>query len=215
QQWMALCFDKKSGKRIWEQIVRTAKPAATRHEKATHANTTLATDGQRLVGFFGSEGLYCLDVNGRLLWSKDLGVINISKYGIGWGYGSSPGLYQDRIALLCDDPDHPFVAAFRLSDGKEIWRGSRKGVCERGWGRPLIHSDGTRTQVVTNGWPFIVSYDLESGTELWRLRGGGDNPIPTPFVAGGLIMVTNAHGGSAPLFAIRPTAHGDISLSEG
>jgi outer membrane protein assembly factor BamB len=215
QQWMVLGFDKKSGKRIWEQVLRTAKPAATRHEKATHANTTLTTDGQRLVGFFGSEGLYCLDLNGRLLWSKDLGFINISKYGIGWGYGSSPSLYQDRIALLCDDPDHPFVSALRLSDGKELWRVSRKGVCERSWGTPLIHSDGTRTQVVTNGWPFIVSYDLESGTELWRLRGGGDNPIPTPFVAGGLIMVTNAHGGRAPLFAIRPTAHGDISLPEG
>jgi len=214
-QWMVLCFDKKSGRQIWQQIVRTAKPFATRHEKATHANTTLATDGQRLIGFFGSEGLYCLDMDGRLLWSKDLGIINVSKYGIGWGYGSSPSLYQDRIALLCDDPDHPFVASLQLSDGKELWRVSRKGVCERSWGTPLIHSDGTRTQVVTNGWPYIVSYDLESGTELWRLRGGGDNPIPTPFVAGGLIMVTNAHGGNAPLFAIRPTARGDISLPEG
>lgn len=215
QNWMLLCFDKKSGKRLWERVVRTAKPAAARHEKATHANTTLATNGQRLVAFFGSEGLYCFDLNGRLLWSKDLGVINISKYGIGWGYGSSPTLYQDRLALLCDDPDHPFLAALRLSDGKELWRVSRKGVCERSWGTPLIHWDDTRTQVVTNGWPFIVSYDLETGAELWRLSGGGDNPIPSPFVANGWIIVTNAHGGRAPLFAIRPTAHGDISLPEG
>jgi outer membrane protein assembly factor BamB len=215
QRWMILCFDKKSGKRLWERTLRTSKPAAARHEKATHANTTLTTDGMRLVGFFGSEGLYCFDLNGEQIWSKDLGVINISKYGIGWGYGSSPALYKDRIALLCDDPNNPFIASFSLSDGKELWRVSRKDDCERSWGTPLIHNDGARTQVVANGWPFIVSYDLATGKELWRLRGGGDNPIPTPFVADGLIVVTNAHGGKAPLFAIRPTARGDISLAEG
>jgi len=215
QKWMILCFDKKSGKRRWEQVVRTSKPATDRHEKSTHANTTLVTDGRRLVAFFGSEGLYCFDLKGKLLWSKDLGVINNSWHGIGWGYSSSPALYRDRIALLCDDPKAPFVAAFSLSDGKELWRTSRKGDCEGSWGTPLIHSDGARTQVITNGWPFIVSYDFDTGKELWRLRGGGDIPIPTPFVADGLIVISNAHGGKAPLFAVRPSAVGDISLKEG
>ncbi|HKG21421.1 MAG TPA: PQQ-binding-like beta-propeller repeat protein, partial [Blastocatellia bacterium] len=215
QKWMILCFDKRSGKRCWERTVRTSKPATERHEKSTHANTTLITDGQRLVAFFGSEGLYCFDLKGKLLWSKSLGVINNSWHGIGWGYSSSPALYRDRIVLLCDDPQNPFLAAFHLSDGKELWRVSRKGDCEGSWGTPLIHGDGARTQVVTNGWPYIISYDLESGKELWRLRGGGDIPIPTPFVADGLIVVSNAHGGKAPLFAIRPSAQGDISLAAG
>ena len=215
QKWMVICFDKKTGKQRWERIVRTSKPATERHEKSTHANTTLITDGQRLVAFFGSEGLYCFDLNGKLLWRKDLGVINNSWHGIGWGYSSSPALYKDRIVLLCDDPKNPFVAAFHLSNGKELWRVSRKEECKGSWGTPLIHTDGARTQVVTNGWPYIVSYDLETGKELWRLRGGGDIPIPTPFVADGLIVISNAHGGKAPLFAVRPTAQGDISLTEG
>jgi len=215
QRWMIVCFDKKSGKRLWERALRTSKPAVTRHEKATHANTTLCTDGEWLIGFFGSEGLYCFDLNGKLRWSKDLGVINISKYGIGWGYASSPALYQDRIVLLCDDPSKPFIAAFHLVDGIELWRVSRNGVCERSWGTPLIYHDGARAQIVANGWPYVVSYELETGKELWRFRGGGDNPIPTPFVADGLIVITNAHGGKAPLLAIRPTAQGDISLPEG
>ncbi|MBO0857690.1 MAG: PQQ-binding-like beta-propeller repeat protein [Chloracidobacterium sp.] len=215
QKWMILCFDKKSGKKRWEKVVRTSKPATERHEKSTHANTTMVTDGRRLVAFFGSEGLYCFDLNGKELWTKDLGVINNSWHGIGWGYSSSPALYRDRIALLCDDPKAPFVAAYSLSDGKELWRTSRKGDCEGSWGTPFIHNDGARTQVITNGWPFIVSYDLETGKELWRLRGGGDIPIPTPFVADGLIVLSNAHGGKAPLFAVRPSAAGDISLKEG
>ncbi len=215
QRWMILCFDKKSGKRIWEKSLRTAKPATERHEKSSHANTTLITDGERLIGFFGSEGLYCFDLDGKLLWSKDLGVINNSWRGIGWGYSSSPALHKDRIVLLCDDPKNPFVAAFHVSDGKELWRTSRKGDCDGSWGTPLIHNDGERTQVVINGWPFIVSYDLETGKELWRLRGGGDIPIPTPFVTDGLIVLSNAHGGKSPLFAVRTSAKGDISLAEG
>jgi outer membrane protein assembly factor BamB len=215
QNWMVLCFDKKTGKRVWEKVIHTGKPATERHEKSSHANTTLITDGQRLVGFFGSEGLYCFDLNGKLMWSKDLGVVNNSWHGIGWGYSSSPALYRDNVVLLCDDPKDPFVAAFHVANGKELWRTSRKGACEGSWGTPFIFNDGVRTQVVTNGWPYIVSYDLATGKELWRLRGGGDIPIPTPFVADGLIVVSNAHGGKAPLFAIRPSARGDISLKEG
>jgi outer membrane protein assembly factor BamB len=210
-RWVVFCYDKKTGKKLWQQTAYQGVPRATRHVKATHANTSLATDGHHLVAFFGSEGLYCYSLDGRLLWSKDLGVINVSKYGIGWGFGSSPSIHENRVVVLCDDPERPFMAAFQLSDGAEMWRVSRKEVCERSWGTPFIHVNGDRTQVVTNGWPWIVSYDLANGQELWRLRGGGDNPIPTPFSAHGWIFVTNAHGGKAPIFAVRPEASGDIS----
>lgn len=215
QKWMILCFDKKSGKRLWERVIRTGKPVVERHQKSSHANTTLTTDGQRLVAFFGSEGLYCFDLDGKLLWSKDLGLMNVGRYGIGYGFGSSPVLHRDRIVLLCDDPKTPFITTLRLADGKELWRVSRQGDCERSWGTPLIYADGTRTQVVTNGWPFIVSYDLETGKELWRLNGGGDNPIPSPFVADGWIVITNSHGGKSPIYTIRPSAKGNISLPDG
>jgi len=215
QSWVVLCYDTQTGKELWRQTARSAKPRATRHEKASHANTTLATDGEHLVAFFGSEGLYCYDLNGKLLWSRDLGLINISKYGIGWGYGSSPTIYQNRIALLCDDPDNPFLAVLSLADGKELWRVSRKGICERSWGTPFIHASASSTQVVTNGWPWTVSYDLETGKERWRIGGGGDNPIPTPFSANGWIYVTNAHGGKAPVWVVRPDAKGDLTPKDG
>ncbi|HMX26946.1 MAG TPA: PQQ-binding-like beta-propeller repeat protein [Blastocatellia bacterium] len=215
QRWAVMCYDKKNGKLKWEQVIRTAKPSTVRHEKASHANTTLVTDGKRLIAFFGAEGLYCFDMKGKLLWQKDLGKINVTWRSVAWGYSSSPALYKDRIVVLCDDPKDPFVAAFHLSDGKELWRTSRKGACENSWGTPLIHADGERTQIVTNGYPFIASYDLETGKELWRLRGGGDIPVPTPFAADGLIVLTNAHGGKTPLFAVRPSATGDISLTDG
>ena len=215
QSWVVLCYDSGTGKELWRQSARNAKPRATRHEKASHANTTLATDGKHLVAFFGSEGLYCYDLNGKLLWSRDLGVIDIGKYGIGWGYGSSPAIYRNRIALVCDDPANPFLAVLNLADGKELWRVSRKGIRERSWGTPFIHASASSVLVVANGWPWSVSYDLETGKERGRIGGGGGNPIPTPFSANGWIYVTNAHGGKAPVWVIRPDAKGDLTPQEG
>lgn len=208
---MVLCFDSDTGKERWRRTAWKGLPRATRHVKATQANTTVTTNGSVVVAFFGSEGLHCYDLDGKLLWNRDLGRIDVSKYDIGWGYGSSPALHGNRIVVLCDAPDEPYLAAFRLSDGKELWRVSRKGLCERSWGTPFVHASRTRVQVVANGWPWILGYDLETGRELWRLKGGGDNPIPTPFAAEGLIFITNAHGGKSPIFAVRPDASGDIS----
>ena len=213
QNWLLLCYDKTNGQELWRKTLRQGKPQATRHAKATHANTSVCLAGDKVVTFLGSEGLYCHDLNGELIWKQDLGVIDISKYGIGWGFSSSPVVHQDRIVLVCDDPDDPFLSARRLSDGEEIWRTSRKDICERSWGTPLIHPEAERTQVVVNGWPWIVSYDLATGKEIWRLKGGGDNPVPTPFEANGLIYITNAHGGPSPVYAIQPTASGDITNS--
>ncbi|TWU49056.1 outer membrane protein assembly factor BamB family protein [Rubripirellula reticaptiva] len=212
QQWVILCYDKSNGKEQWRRTARTGQPRATRHAKATHANTSVCVDGKHVVAFLGSEGLYCYDMEGTLLWQRDLGVINISKYGIGWGYASSPAIHNDRVALVCDDPTDPFVAVLRLSDGEELWRVARNGDCERSWGTPFIHAGDDTAQVIVNGWPWIVSYDLESGEEIWRLEGGGDNPIPTPFEANGWIYITNAHGAKSPIFVVRPNARGNISV---
>ncbi len=212
-RWVILCYDKNTGEELWRRTAHRGIPRATRHVKATQANTSLAVDGQHLVAFFGSEGLYCYDLDGNLQWSRDLGVINISKYGIGWGYASSPAIHQDRIALACDDPSNPFLVVLRLADGKELWRVSREGISERSWGTPLIHQGPEKQHVIVNGWPWIVSYDLQTGKELWRIHGGGDNPIPTPFVSNGWIYITSSHGAQSPIYVVRPEARGDITPS--
>jgi outer membrane protein assembly factor BamB len=215
QSWKIFCFDKRSGKLVWEQTARKEVPRVSRHMKATQANTTLATDGKVVIAFFGSEGLHCYNMDGKLLWSKDFGVINVSKYGVGWGYASSPTLHGDRILLQCDAPDHPFLTAVKLSNGEEIWRTKRSEVCERCWATPYVYQGSGLTQVVANGWPYVASYDFNTGKELWRLKAGGDNPIPTPFSANGLIYVANGHGSDTPVFAIRPEATGDITPPPG
>ena len=211
QEWLVLCYDKTTGKELWRKTARKSKPRTTRHPKATHANTSVCVDGKHVLAFLGSEGLYCYDIDGELLWEKDLGTIDVSKYGIGWGFASSPVIHGDRIVIVCDAPNDPYLAALQLSDGEEIWRKSRRGICERGWGSPLIDASGDSAQVVVNGFPWILSYDLATGNERWRVKGGGDNPIPSAFEAHGNFYITSAHGGPAPIVVVRRDAAGNLS----
>ena len=215
QEWLVLCYNKTSGKELWRKTARKSKPRATRHPKATHANTSVCVDGKHVLAFLGSEGLYCYNMDGDLLWEKDLGVIDVSKYDIGWGFASSPAIYGDSIVIVCDAPKDPYLAALRLSDGEEIWRKSRRGICERGWGTPLIDVSDDTAQVVVNGFPWIVSYDLATGDERWRVKGGGDNPIPSAFEAHGDFYITSAHGGPAPIVVVDRDAKGNLSEDGG
>lgn len=211
QTWAVLCYDKLTGEELWHREAKTGAPRATRHAKATHANTTVAVDADHAVAFFGSEGIYCYDHDGQVLWERDLGVIDISKYDIGWGYASSPAIHGDRVVLVCDAADDPYVAALDIATGEEVWRKSRKGDCERSWGTALVHGNGEKSQVVVNGWPWVISYDLASGDERWRIEGGGDNPTPTPFAVGENIVITNAHGGKAPIIVVNEDATGNLT----
>lgn len=214
-QWKVYCLDKKTGKIVWERLAHKGVPKVKRHTKATHANTTLATDGKHVVAFFGSEGLYCYDMNGKLLWQKDLGLLDSGFYMVAtaqWGFASSPLLYQDRVIVQCDVQKNSFLAAFRLKDGSEIWRTPRADVPT--WSTPTLCNEGGRTQVVVNGWKHIGGYDVATGKELWKLEGGGDIPVPTPVVGKGLIFITNAHGRMAPIYAIRPTATGTLEMPQ-
>jgi len=215
-RWLIYALDTGSGKVVWQQTLHTGVPAIKRHPKATHANSTLATDGRYLVAFLGSEGLYGFDLDGHLLWKKDLGVLDSSYYVVPdaqWEFGSSPVIYQDRVLVQCDVLKGSFIAALNIKDGREIWRTSREDVPT--WGTPTVHVEAGRAQVIVNGYRHAGAYDVETGKEIWRLQGGGDIPVPTPVVAGGLVFLTSAHGPVAPLYAIRLTAAGDISLKPG
>ncbi len=214
-KWMVYCLDKRTGKILWEQVAYTGVPKIKRHPKATHASSTPATDGKRVVAMFGSEGLFCYDMKGKLLWKKDLGMLDSGFFMVPaaqWGFGSSPIIFEDKIFLQCDVQKGSFVAAFSIKDGRELWRTPRQDVPT--WSSPTIHRSGNRTLLLLNGYKHIGGYDAATGKEVWRLQGGGDIPVPTPIVAHDLVFITNAHGRMAPIYAIRLDATGDISLGE-
>jgi outer membrane protein assembly factor BamB len=211
-QWRLLAVERASGKVIWNVPGHEAAPRVKRHPKSSHCNSTPATDGRRIVTLFGSEGLFCFDTDGNLLWKSDLGPMDSGFFvvpGAQWGFASSPIIQDGKVIVLCDVQTNSFLAAFDLGSGKELWRTPRKDVPT--WGCPAIVESDKRTQIVVNGWHRSAGYDLASGKELWWLKGGGDIPVPTPVFANGLIYLTSAHGGLRPMRAIRPDAAGDIT----
>ena len=211
--WRVYCLDRRTGRQLWEQTAHAGVPKIKRHTKATHANSTVATDGKHVVAFFGSEGLYCYDLKGKLLWKKDLGLLDSGYYVVPsaqWGSASSPIIYKNTVIVQCDVQKGSFIAAFSLKDGGEIWRTPRNDVPT--WSTPAIFETGSRAQLIVNGYRHIGGYDAATGQEIWKLTGGGDIPVPTPVIAHGLVFITNAHGRMAPIYAVRLGATGDISL---
>ncbi len=211
-QWRVLALDKATGKILWNTLGHEAVPRVKRHPKGTHANSTPATDGERIVAIFGSEGLFCFNRGGKLLWKKDLGPMDSGFFmspTAQWGFASSPVIHDGKVIVLCDVQKESFLATFDLNDGRELWRTPRSDVPT--WGSPTVVKSGERTSILVNGWKHTGAYDLETGKEIWKLRGGGDIPVPTPIVGHGFGYFTSAHGRFRPMRAIRLDAIGDIT----
>lgn len=211
-QFKVMCLDRNTGKVLWEQTAHAGVPKIKRHPKSSHANPTCATDGERLVAFFGSEGLYCYDLSGKLLWKKDLGVLDAGFYMVKeaqWGFASSPVIHDGKLVVQCDVQNDPFLAVFDVKDGTEVWRTPRKDYPT--WSTPTVVAAGGVTQVLCNGFNEIAGYDLATGKRLWRLRGGGDIPVPTPVVVDETAYFTSAHGVNSPIFAVKLSARGEVT----
>ena len=127
-EWIIYCFNKNTGKLVWQRVAYKGVPKIQRHPKSTHANTTIAVDGNYLVAFFGSEGLYCYDMEGNLQWKKNFGILRSAFFimkNAEWEFGSSPIIHNNRVIIQCDVLENSFVAAYDLKTGKELWKAER------------------------------------------------------------------------------------------
>ncbi|MBL9134239.1 MAG: PQQ-binding-like beta-propeller repeat protein [Verrucomicrobiales bacterium] len=214
-EWRLLALDLDTGTTRWDIVAHSGVPRVKRHTKASHCNSTPATDGSHIVAILGSEGLFCFDEQGRKRWQVDLGPMDSGYFAVPaaqWGFGSSPVIHRDQVLVQCDVQTNSYLASFRLKDGRKVWQTERRDVPS--WGSPTVVTAGGTAQIVVNGWHHIGGYRWEDGSELWRLDGGGDIPVPTPILAQGLIIQTSAHGRFRPFRAIRPSARGDITPSD-
>lgn len=216
QKWVVLCFNRSTGEKLWEHVAHEGIPAIKRHTKATHANSTPASDGSHVVAFFGNEGLHCYDLDGKPVWKKDLGRLDSGYFKsptAQWGFASSPVIHDGRVLVQCDVQTNSFIAAFDVKTGRELWRTPRREVPT--WCTPTVADVGGKKIVLINGYQHTGGYDFATGKEIWKLSGGGDIPVPTPIVAHGLAFFTSAHGPMAPIYAVRLGATGDLTLPSG
>jgi outer membrane protein assembly factor BamB len=181
----------------WQRVLRKERPHEGHHQDGSFAAGSVLTDGRRVYAFFGSRGLYALDLEGRLLWEKDLGDMQTRN---SFGEGASPALFEGTLVVNWDHEGADFIVAFGVEDGRERWRKERDEPTT--WSTPLVVVEKGRAQVVVGSTNGVRSYDLGNGELLWEAPGLTANAIPSPVAAEGLVYAMSGFRGNA-LRAIR------------
>jgi len=206
QRFTILAIRRSDGGIAWQKVLREAVPHEGTHATGTWASNSPITDGEHIYAYFGSHGLYCLDMKGNLVWEKDLGDMQTRR---AFGEGSSPALSGTTLLVNWDHEGASFVVALDKRTGDEIWRQDRDEITS--WSTPLIVEHDGRQQAIVSATGRVRSYDLEKGDVIWEIGGMTVNVIPTPVHTDGLVIVTSGFRGNA-LLAIRlDGAKGDIT----
>ena len=200
------CVDRDSGKVLWEKTAYEGPVYDHRHKRGSYAAPTPSTDGKYVWAFFGSEGLYCYDFDGKLVWKTSLGGIPT----MGMGVGTSPVLYENLVILQCDHDigEGSFIVGLDKKTGKEMWRTPRK--VQTSWATPLLIKTAKRAELIASGNELIISYDPATGKELWRCKGLKSHAIATPVTTRDLVIVSSGYP-EKRIIAIRLGGSGDLT----
>jgi len=208
--YKVLCLDIASGRKLWEQSVHQGPAKSPIHLKNSYASETPVTDGERVYAYFGNQGLYCLDREGKLVWSRPFEPHATRN---GWGTSASPVLHGEHLYIVNDNDEESYLLCLDKRNGQDVWRVLRDE--KSNWATPFIWQNDRRTEIVTPGTGQVRSYDLE-GKLLWWFTGMSSITIGTPYTDQGLLYVSSGYvnDNHRPLYGIRPGASGDISLGE-
>jgi len=205
-EFVVLALSRHQGKTIWKKTLHKDLPHEGGHYTGSLASASPVTDGTHLFAFFGSRGLYCLDLDGKLVWKKDLGRMSTKH---GHGEGSSPALHDDTLVVNWDHEGQSFLVAFEKSTGRERWKVERDEVTS--WTTPIIvEHKGTR-QVIVPGTARMRAYDLESGKVIWKCGGLSANIVASPVAADGMVFAGSSYEKRAFLAIRLDGAKGDIT----
>ncbi|MCR9292137.1 MAG: PQQ-binding-like beta-propeller repeat protein [bacterium] len=222
-QFAIVAVERTSGKLLWQTVVNEAVPHEQGHETNTLASGSPVTDGKHIYASFGSFGVYCLDWEGNILWSADLGKMTTRNQ---FGEASTPALsgntlivpwdqdgYEDKNGNGQRDDDELLssLVALNTQDGSLRWRTPRPTEVTT-WATPLIVEHGGRTQVITNGTT-VRSYDLNTGELIWQCGGQVTNPIPSPIRFEDSLICMTGYRGNA-IYSMRLDSQGDIEGTE-
>ena len=210
-RWEVSCMDLETGEILWKQVAKEGNPRSKKHRATNYASETPVTNGKRLYVYFGMTGLYCYDLEGTLIWEKDLGAYPTLN---GWGTGSSPVLFKDKLYVQVDNEESSFLLALNAETGEEIWKKERDE--KTNYSTPIVWKNSVRTELVTGG-KTARSYDPATGELIWELEIAGHYNIPSPVAEQDLLYLGNAGYRDTPgtLFCVRAGAEGDISPAEG
>ncbi|MEM7782877.1 MAG: PQQ-binding-like beta-propeller repeat protein, partial [Planctomycetota bacterium] len=210
----AICIEIDSGKLIHNIVLDETDQVNPINPMNSYASPTPAIADGKVICHFGSYGTWCLDSkSGEKLWHRKYVV----KHSV--GPGSSPVIADGKVILVCDGMDLQFIAAVDLETGKEAWKTDRppiradNGEFRKAYCTPLVIEVNDSKQAVIPGAQWIVSYDLESGSEIWRAdHGSGFSVTPMPVYESGLVIFSTGYM-ERKFVAVDPTGKGDVTNS--
>ena len=208
-QYMVLAIARKDGRTIWKTVVREEFPHEGGHNTGSPISNSPVTDGQFLYAFFGSRGLYCLDLQGKIIWQKDLGKMQTLH---AHGEGSSPVLYKDALIVNWDHEGDSFLHAFNKRTGEQLWKTRRDEITS--WSTPLVVEVDGKPQVIVSATKRIRGYDLATGKQIWECAGLTDNVVASPVYTGGILIAGVSYTKQAMLGIRVAGAKGDITSTE-
>jgi len=206
--FVVLAINRRDGRILWQKTVRDEQPHEGAHVTASWASPSPVTDGKRLYVSFGSRGIYCLDLDGKLLWEKDFGDMQIRHE---HGEGSSPALYGNTLIVNWDHQGASFLAALDSRTGEQRWQVARDEITS--WSTPLVVEVAGKPQVIVSASRRVCGYDLSDGKLIWECAGLSRNVVASPVAADGMVYVANSYDWQAMMAIRLADAKGDITAS--
>ncbi|MSQ93900.1 MAG: hypothetical protein EXR98_05005 [Gemmataceae bacterium] len=202
---IVFCVDRTKGNILWQEVAWEGVPEPS-HPMNGWASATCATDGERVIAFFGKGGLHCFSVDGKKLWSRDLGAFPGP-----WGTSACPLIVGDNVVQNCDSTKGSHLLAVDKRTGKDVWKTPRPDYDKGGWSSPILVDAGTRKEIILNGEREVIGYDPETGKQLWTCKSfaGRGEPTVTPGI--GNVYVIN--GISGDIYSVKLGGSGNVTKS--
>lgn len=187
-----IAYSRTSGKIAWKADARATTIERYQRDAGSPATATPATDGRRIVVYFGSCGLICYNLAGKELWRHKLPTAEI--YG-DYGSGVSPIIAGGLVILVRDVNNGSSIIALDLASGKPKWKTMR--LSKASWCTPIVWETSAGTQVVSAGHGAMIGYDLKTGAEKWSVKSMPSGCCSSPVVADGTLYFSGWTSGAA------------------
>ncbi len=205
-EYFVLALSRKDGRVLWRTVVREEWPHEGGHTTGSQASSSPVSDGELIYAFFGSRGLFCLDLDGQVKWQKDLGKMQTLH---AHGEGSSPVLHGDTLVVNWDHEGGSFLYAFDKRTGDQRWKVARDEITS--WSTPLVVAVAGKPQVIVSATKRVRGYDLATGEQLWECAGLTDNVVASPVVHDGILIAGNSYYRQAMVAIRLAGAKGDVT----
>jgi outer membrane protein assembly factor BamB len=208
-RFIVTSYDRGNGEMRWRKVATEAVPHEGHHETHSYAGGSPTTDGERLYVSFGSFGIFAYDLNGKLLWERQLGRMTTR---LGWGEAVTPVVHRGRLLLNWDQEVDSALYCLDAKTGQTLWRAEREEATT--WTTPLVSEFGGKTQVILNGTTRVRSHDLETGKVIWSCPGMTVNPIPSVLRYRDAVIAVSGYRGAAAA-SIPLASQGDLAPDNG